>query len=148
MTLTLDYTDVGELLRTFGRLPLAQRRELRGRIKRGGDLIAGEARQNASWSSRIPGAIKVRARISTRETAALISVDAEKAPHARAYEGISSRATTFRHPVFGTGENRTDWTWVSQEKRPFLMPAVRSKGPAVRDEVRAGIRLVHGYYGL
>lgn len=92
-------------------------KELRGFLRQ---LVIPDAKSNASWSSRIPGAI--RPRVTTRRVG--LRVAAKRAPHARPFEGISQGAT-FRHPVFG---NRN--VWVPQSARPFLKPAVEEN----RDE--------------
>jgi hypothetical protein len=76
------------------------------------------ARSNASWSSRIPGAIKPQ--VTQRQIA--LRVARKQAPHGRPYEGLQWGArgrSTFRHPVFG---NRN--VWVAQSTRPFLQPAM------------------------
>jgi hypothetical protein len=80
--------------------------------------VLPDAKANASWSSRIPGAIKPQV------TQRLIGlrVARKQAPHGRPYEGLQTGArgrSTFRHPVFG---NRK--VWVSQNTRPFLQPAM------------------------
>jgi hypothetical protein len=61
-------------------------------------------------------------------------VNTRKAPHARPYEGITSRGSTFRHPVFGHD------VWVEQETRPFLFPAVEAKKDAAVDLVKQAVR--------
>lgn len=77
---------------------------------------AATARGNASWSTRIPGAIGVSA---TNKGAAL-KVSRRKAPHGSLYErGPKGGGNTFRHPVFGNRE-----VWVTQSTRPFLKPAI------------------------
>lgn len=82
-----------------------------------GELVAVEARDKASWSTRIPHTITVRRRgLNTVEVRA-------SAPHAAAYEH-AGREGQFRHPVYGRGdEARDQWTWVSEDARPFLHPA-------------------------
>ena len=101
-------------------LPADIQRELRPALKDAGDIVARQARANASWSSRIPGAISVRASFGARSAGATVVVDSAAAPHARPYEGVDGNST-FRHPVHGSDR------WVSQTVRPFLMPAGRAK---------------------
>lgn len=86
-------------------------KELKGLLRQ--DIVPA-AKGHASWSSRIPGAIKPQ--VTARKVG--LRVRSKNAPHARPYEGISQGAT-FRHPVFG---NRN--VWVTQAARPFLDPAV------------------------
>ncbi len=119
-------------------MPKEIRKETRPALRRAAEPIAGAARGNASWSGRIPGAI----RVVVLKRGVEIRVNRKKAPHARPYEGLAS-GLTFRHPVFG--EDR----WVAQRARPFLLPAVR----AHRDEVRRAVAEVvervarhHGFH--
>lgn len=82
------------------------------------------ARANASWSSRIPQRISARMSQSRRHPGARIVVKTAGAPHARPYEwgNKGRRGSSFRHPVFG----RDDISWVTQQCRPYLTPAVRA----------------------
>ena len=69
-----------------------------------------------------------------------IVVNLKKAPHARAYEGMSSdRVGNFRHPVYGNEE-----VGVTQRERPFLMPAVQQHlgevQPAIEKVVEDALR--------
>lgn len=109
-------------LRTMSR---EVRREIRPRIRKAAEPMVAEARSNASWSSRIPGAI----RLSNTRRGVSIRVNQKRAPHARPYEGIRGGAT-FRHPVFGNRDR-----WVSQATRPFLDPAVARHRGRVRSEL-------------
>lgn len=103
------------------------RREIRPAVKRAGEPMVAAARANASWSTRIPKAIKMR----TLKSGIEIRVSRKQAPHARPYEGIAG-GSTFRHPVYGN-RNR----WVTQATRPFLEPAVKQHMPKVRRELAA-----------
>jgi hypothetical protein len=51
-----------------------------------------------------------------------VVVDKKKAPHARPYEH-GGQAGTFRHPRWGDRRR-----WFDQMARPFLAPALASKG--------------------
>lgn len=105
------------------------RKELRPKIREAAEPIVSQARTNASWSSRIPRAI----RLSSTRRGVDIRVNQAKAPHARPYEGITG-TSKFRHPVMGNRDR-----WVDQATRPFLEPAVAKH----RGKVRAAlIRLV------
>lgn len=69
----------------------------RGIVEAGAPLqrkIAGAA----SWSKRIPGAVKVNTRFTARTTSVILTVNQKKAPHARPLEN-DGRQGTFKHPV-------------------------------------------------
>jgi hypothetical protein len=116
--LTIDGSEIIAFSLQLRDVPAELRPELRRNILDAAGVIAATARSNASWSSRIPDAISARVRFGTG-SAVQIVVNASKAPHARAFEGIGQRGGTFRHPVFGRD------IWVEQQQRPFLIPAVR-----------------------
>jgi hypothetical protein len=99
-------------------LPKDIQRELRPRIRTISELVAAQARTNASWSTRIPGAISTRVSFGARTAGGAVVVNSAKAPHARPYEGLSARGGTFRHPVHGSD------VWVSQATRPFLFESI------------------------
>jgi len=110
-------------------MPPEIRRKLRPRLLQVTRPMVNRAKANAGWSRRIPGAIG----LSVTKNGVLIRVNVKKAPHARAYEGLSgnNRSGYFRHPVFGDED-----VWVAQRERPFLLPAVQ----AYRDTVEPAIR--------
>lgn len=101
------------------------RKETRPAIRKAAEPMVAQARANASWSSRIPKAI----RLSNTRRGVTIRVNKATAPHARPYEGIRG-GSTFRHPVHGNRDR-----WVSQATRPFLDPAVKQH----RGKVRAAL---------
>lgn len=119
--MTIYFQSVSGLVAAFGKVPAEVRTAIRPAVREAGNLIAGKAKQNASWSSRIPGAISVTSSI-TSSGGAVVRVNSQTAPHARPYEGRGSPGGFFRHPVFGNREN-----WVPQQTRPFLKPAVESE---------------------
>lgn len=110
-------------------VPKEIQKDLRRNILDAADVIVQRARSNASWSSRIPNAISARVRFGTG-SAVRIVVDSRQAPHARPYEGIGQRGETFRHPLFGKD------IWVEQQRRPFLVPAIRQH----EDDVVKGVQ--------
>jgi hypothetical protein len=136
--MAIEYTSVRALAERFGTLPVEMRAQLRPRLKAAGGLIAAGAKSNASWSTRIPGAVSVSASFTSRTGGASVKVSAAKAPHARAYEGIEGNAT-FRHPVFGGS------TWVDEDTRPFLVPAVNAKRAAVMADIEAAVKSVNTF---
>lgn len=122
-----DYT-MRDVVNDLRQIPAKVRQQMRPTLVKAAEPMLRDAKRNASWSSRIPGAI----RLAVTKKGVTIVVSASKAPHARAYEGISSdRTGNFRHPVHGH-EDR----WVTQRQRPFLMPAVN----AHKDDVEPAIR--------
>jgi hypothetical protein len=97
-------------------------RNLGKEFKKAAGPVAAQARANAGWSTRIPGAISVGVSSSRRFPGAQIKVAKGPAPHARLYE-FPGRGGSFRHPVFGNNE-----VWVEQKGRPFIRPAIRAHG--------------------
>jgi hypothetical protein len=125
----LDMAGVRPLVGELGAMSPAMRAALRAGFRLAGNLAARRAQANASWSRRIPGAIRVRPLTGARSAGVFLRVDSSRAPHARAYEGLGRRANRFfRHPVFGNRE-----AWVSEATRPFMVPAVRD----TRDDANA-----------
>jgi hypothetical protein len=104
------------------------RRGVRPALVEAAQPMVSEAKANASWSSRIPGAIRAR----VLKNGVDIVVNRKKAPHARPYEGITGN-DTFRHPVHGRRDR-----WVEQKTRPYLEPAVEQH----RGKVRVGLERV------
>jgi hypothetical protein len=114
--------DVVKLVNDLRKIGDGVGRNLGKEFKKAAGPVAQQARANASWSSRIPGAITVGVSSSRRFPGAQIKVSKDKAPHARLYE-YPGRGGSFRHPVYGNRE-----VWVDQQGRPFIRPAVRAKG--------------------
>lgn len=125
----------GEAFRTFQRelrktepaLAKSLNKELRNVVK---DKVVPAAKANASWSTRIPGAIKPQ--VTTKQIGVRVAGSGSgrkgairQAAHGYAFENTSNTGW-FRHPVFG---NRN--VWVNQNARPFLRPAVESNQEAV-----------------
>lgn len=115
----IDPAEWKRFLRDLRQLAPEVKKELTRELKGLLGPLSSTAKQNAGWSSRIPGAI---GKTVTGSKVGL-RVSSGKAPHARPFEGLAG--ATFRHPVFG---NRS--AWVSQQARPFLLPALE----AHRDE--------------
>lgn len=121
----------------LSRVPEATRGGLRKAVRAAGQSTLDEARANASWSSRIPGALTMRVSLAGNNPGVVVLARASVAPHARPYEGIIS--DPFQHPVYG---NRN--AWVPQAARPFLFPAAEANAEpfrqGVRDAVDAALR--------
>lgn len=133
--MTIEGIDSVRLLAAkLGSMPEELRKDLRPKLRDAGRIVQREAQANASWSTRIPGAITVGSSL-TSNGGAIIRVSRTKAPHARPYEGIAQRGDTFRHPVFGN----TD-VWVEEGTRPFLFPAVQSKKEEVMAKVAEAVK--------
>lgn len=99
----------------------ALRREIRSTLSQAGSSMVERVRANAGWSSRIPGAVRLKTSFSVTRGSAEVVVDSKKAPEARPLEGVGG-AATFRHPVYGN----TD-TWVEQPTHPFFAPAAEQE---------------------
>jgi hypothetical protein len=135
---TIDHSQVTVLATKLGSMPVALRARLRPTVKAAAASVAAQAKVNAAFSTRIPGAISVRSSRGTDVSGATatIRVSAAKAPHARVLEEGNTNATsttTFRHPVYGHD------TWVPQDMHPFLKPALDSKRAAIFTEIIAAI---------
>ncbi|MEV7908512.1 hypothetical protein AB0P04_43675, partial [Streptomyces anulatus] len=113
-------SEIRKLIADLGRVPAELRKELRPAIQRAAREVLTEARSRASWSSRIPGAMRIAVRFTGKAAGASVVVSAARAPHGRPYEHLGSPGT-FRHPAYG---NRR--VWVEQAARPFLFPAARA----------------------
>lgn len=109
---------------------------LRLAFRAAGQTGLTQAKANASWSSRIPGAITVRTSTTANSAGVYLRVNSDAAPHARPYEGIANASRGyFRHPVFGDRE-----TWVAEKTRPFLAPASTSARAVAKDRVDHAVR--------
>lgn len=125
----------------FARVPEELRARLAARLRPIGERAVDAARAKASWSSRIPGAIRLRVQFRGKNPGLLITVDHKAAPHARPFEGILS--PVFRHPVFGDYD-----TWVAQSARPYVWPAVLETQQEIASEVDEAIDEALGAAGF
>ena len=132
---------VREFAIALGKIPADIRKELRPALRAAAKGVQKDAQANASWSSRIPRAIKIGVSMSATRGGVTLRVDSRIAPHARPYEGITGRV--FRHPLFGNRER-----WFPQAARPFLQPAVlagREDVVKAVDEAVDAIATRHGF---
>lgn len=111
-------------------IPKEVRKDLRPALRRIGMRVAQGARARASWSTRIPGAVKVKVLFGRKSQGVIVHVDRNRAPHARSYEGIGTSGVNFRHPLFGDRDR-----WFAQRKRPFLEPAAQAERAQVPAEI-------------
>lgn len=139
----VEYSAVSDLVKAYGRLPESLRKEIRPQLRAGAQHIVTDMKQRASYSRRIPRAIRMTIAFGGKRTGVNIRVSAKQAPHARVLEqgNDGRRSTHFRHPVFGNRD-----VWVSQPRRPFFFPAIAAGRKQVRknisDAVRASLREV------
>lgn len=133
----VEFDSIRELARAWGKVPTTLRRELRPAMRRAGEELRGDMRKRASYSSRIPSAIRMTTSFSARGGGVKFRVDARRAPHARVLErgNMRGRATHFRHPVFGDKE-----TWVTQPTRPFFFPALVAGRARMKEQIRGAVR--------
>lgn len=108
--------ELRQLVKDLGKMPKEMKQEIRPKLKESANKPLREARANASWSSRIPGATTIRTSFTARAAGVAIRTSQIKARHARTYEN-QGKEGQFRHRVFGRD------TWVSQASRPFLWRA-------------------------
>ncbi|MGW4426430.1 HK97 gp10 family phage protein [Streptosporangium sp. NPDC004631] len=130
-------SEIQRLIADLRRVPSELRAELRPAVQRAAREVLAEARSRASWSSRIPGAMRVSVRFTGPAAGASVIVSATRAPHARPYEGLTTRGGDFRHPVFGNRDR-----WVPQAARPFLFPAARATREQVVREIDQAVERV------
>lgn len=121
--------DVETFVRRFGKVPKELKRELRPGLRAAGKVVADDAKARASWSTKIPRAIKVSVTFAGSRQGVSVIVNKNKAPSGRPFEH-GGRDGTFRHPVFGNRE-----VWVSQKARPFLAPALQAKGDEAAKQI-------------
>ncbi len=97
---------------------------LTARLREAAQIVADDAKlRSARWSRRVP--LSVRLMGGARSVT--IVAGGPAAPQAYTMEGRRSGAP-IAHPVYGRNDRpRSDWTWVKQPPRPFLMEAIDSK---------------------
>lgn len=106
--------DLKDLIRDMGKMPKEVRQEIRPALRASAKKPLQQARANASWSTRIPGATGIRVNFSKRTAGVSLVVNKNKAPHARAYENEGKQGW-FRTPLFGNRE-----LWFRHRARPFF----------------------------
>lgn len=121
--------EVEELVKELRKVPQELKRELRPGLRAAGRVVADDAKRRASWSSRIPRAIRVSTTFGKRNAGVSVVVNKNKAPHARPFEH-GGRSGKFRHPRWGDREH-----WYSQTARPFLYPALLAKGDEAAEQI-------------
>ncbi|MBB2914857.1 hypothetical protein FHS43_006169 [Streptosporangium becharense] len=125
--------DLRGLIRDLGKLPDAVRKELRPALRRAGTRARTRAQGNASWSRRIPRAIRLQVSFAKRRPGVALSVNKNLAPHARPLENLG-KPGSFRHPMFGDRKR-----WVTQRARPFFFPAAAAEWQQIDRDVAAAV---------
>lgn len=133
---TYDSKAFARLEADLREVPEHMRKALDRRLRPAGEQTVAAIRRHASWSSRIPGAVRLRVAFKAKDVGLIITVDQHAAPHARPFEGIATRTggDSFRHPVFGDTA-----TWVDQKHRRFVWPGVEETQQQVADAVDEAI---------
>lgn len=138
LQVTLAAPDLKKLYADLKAIEGNLRVELRRGITAAAQPVADRVKRNASWSSRIPGAVKVKTSFSAKSAGVTVRVDSKAAPEARPLEH-GGRSGQFRHPVYAdaAGQTRRQWTWVSQQAHPFFGSASTSEDKKVTDAITA-----------
>ncbi|MEV4059725.1 HK97 gp10 family phage protein [Nonomuraea dietziae] len=135
--------DLRRLIRGVGKLPDDIRTELRPALRKAGQGALLRAQINASWSTRIPSAIRLQVSLTGKRPGVALVVDQRKAPHGRALENLGQQGT-IRHPVFG----RRD-VWVRQRARPYLFRAAQAEMERMDTDIGAAVEAAarkHGFH--
>ena len=123
----VDSPDIRRLVDQLSRARRQIKPGVKGAQVNTANRVARKAKQLAHWSRRIPKTIKVIGKGNIVQVIA----GGPTAPHAPVFEAPAGRPV--RHPVYARGKNRGDWTWVAQQPRPFIQPAVRMEGQPAAD---------------
>lgn len=129
----ISVTDLSKLSRDMREVTKDLSRGFTAALKVAVEPVAAQARENASFSRKIPGTIKVTSTGGKAKVRVRVSAGGARAPMAAAFEHMG-RDGFFRHPVFGHRG-----TWVSQQARPFLMKALTSSADSVAVDVEKAI---------
>lgn len=104
-------------IRDFEKFPPDLRKEMRPMLKRAGDVALLRARASSSWSTRIPGSLRVRVSFTKRSAGVTLTSNRNKAPHGRAYAHLG-KTGFFRAPTGNPPE-----PWVRHAARPWFFSA-------------------------
>lgn len=111
--------ELRDLVKDLGKMPKELAREIRPMLRESADRPLQDARNNASWSRKIPGATRITTSFTARAAGVSIKTSRRLAPHSRPYEN-GGKEGSFRHPVFGNRD-----VWVTKSARPFLYKAAQ-----------------------
>lgn len=132
----VDTAEFTILVRELALVPSKLRPAIRRAVKTAAAGFVADVKQDASWSTRIPAAVRTSTSFSKARPGVRVAVDSKKAPHARPFEGMApgGNATKFRHPVFGNRE-----VWVDQATRPFFRPNIDKHRDKVLDAIETAL---------
>src|SRR5918992_267056 len=116
--------EIADLIRDLGKIPQDLKRELRPGLREAGREVLDQARRNAFWSTRIPGATRLSVQFAGRTPGVSVVTNVRKAPHGPINEYGGN------HPVFGNRQ-----VWVHQSPRPFQSPALQAKSDAAEKAI-------------
>ncbi len=135
---SIDTTSLKKLVRDLELSEPGIVKETNVALREGAAIVALKAKGLASWSSTIPGSV----RVAGAGARTVVKAGGDGARHAAAYEHRGSPGV-FRHPVYG---NRN--VWVDQRARPFLGPALASSEPEVVEVVVRRLDVMFRSHGL
>lgn len=132
----LDASALELLVERFRDVPRELRPAIRRAVQSAAADFVSDVKADASWSSRIPGAVRVKTSFAKAGAGVRVYVDSKRAPHARPYEGLSDGGNrgSFRHPVYGNRD-----VWVSQATRPFFRPNIDPHRAKLLDAIETAL---------
>lgn len=115
----IDPQDLAALYRAAKAAEGAIQVELRRTVKAAAKPVADGVKSAASFSTRIPGAVKTKVSFASKGAGVSVYVDSKAAPEAAPINN-RGKGGTFRHPVYGNRD-----VWVPQAADPFFAEGVR-----------------------
>lgn len=109
--------ELRRFIRDFEKFPAELRKEMRPMLKATGDRALARARANASWSTRIPGSLRVSVSFTKRSAGVTLTSNRNRAPHGRPYANLG-KPGFFRVPTGTPSE-----PWVRVQARPWFFSA-------------------------
>lgn len=139
--ITIDTSSFTRFARDIRKCSTLVSKNLKAELKQAGEIVAIQARLNASFSTRIPATIKVRS------AGGVIRVIAggQSAPHKGEAEAFEHKGVpgTFRHPVYGNKKK-----WVNQRAHPYLRTAAETHRKAALDAAERAVQKAFREAGL
>lgn len=132
----VDTAELEWLVKEFSQVPNELRPAIRAAARGAAQGFTSAVKADASWSSRIPAAVKVSTSFAQKGAGVKVGVDSTRAPHARPYEGLAAggNRASFRHPVFGNRE-----VWVTQTTRPFFRKNIEPQRAKFLDALESAL---------
>lgn len=125
--MTADTRDLHKLAQDLRGADRKLEREMKREMAALGEPIRQAVVREASWSKRIGPATKVNTRFTKRTQNVIVTVNRNKAPHARPLEN-NGESGTFQHPTPNGGV-------ATQQARPFFGKAVTSQDHRIDKQV-------------